>query len=420
MPVADWGALERAQRERARTGATLTGHPLRLLGSQLRQWRAPGATDGAGHDLGMRPTPMHRLPAAGNALTIGLVTEYAERGYSRGRMATLTLEGSRGRLRGVIWDQVLTELHHRGAVPTVGRVVAVRGRITSGTRPRRPPRTMTTTRPVEQVPAREMMVSNVFPVDIDDRPGPGRRRPAPSITELWTARRTDAHAGTRSAAEPESPAAPRAGAGTGRPRSLRRIAPRLGADTPEIPQPTRPASAAPAARSLPARPPPGDQSRWCVDVLTLPAGDALRRACAEQSRPSRHCWPGTRSSPPRTRRRASGPPTPGPVRAAPPRTDTGCYLVVLITETGGATRRRHRHHGADRRPALRPTLSRTGCSPHTSTAWPRRRPPDAPGHPGEGPTAAVPAARAAPRTRTATTRSGPAGRRHAGDSGTAA
>ena len=75
------------------------------------------------------------LPAAGHALTIGLVTEYAERGYSRGRMATLTLEGSRGRLRGVIWDQVLTELHHRGAVPAVGRVVAVRGRITSGTRP---------------------------------------------------------------------------------------------------------------------------------------------------------------------------------------------------------------------------------------------------------------------------------------------
>ena len=49
-------------------------------------------------------------------------------------MATLTLEGSRGRLRGVIWDQVLTELHHRGTVPSAGRVVAVRGRITSGTR----------------------------------------------------------------------------------------------------------------------------------------------------------------------------------------------------------------------------------------------------------------------------------------------
>src|SRR6185369_2198771 len=105
-------------RERARTGATLTGHPLRLLGAELKGWRAPGATDGRGRDLGMRPTPIHRIDASrggGSVLTIGLVTEYAERGYSRGRMATLTLEGSRGRLRGVIWDQTLTELRHRGA-----------------------------------------------------------------------------------------------------------------------------------------------------------------------------------------------------------------------------------------------------------------------------------------------------------------
>ena len=198
VPTAEWGVLERAARERARTGATLSGHPLTGLGDRLREWRAPGTVDGAGRDLGMRPTPVHRIGGAGTVLTVGLVTDYTERGYSRGRMATFTLEGSRGRVRCVIWDRLLIDLRRRGQLPVEGRVAAVRGRVT-------------TTRPVtdtgfddnsfdgtgfddtgfeisEPVAAQEIMVSNIFPVDVDE-PGPGWfPPPGGRLTELWTAR----------------------------------------------------------------------------------------------------------------------------------------------------------------------------------------------------------------------------------------
>ena len=206
VPLGDWGVLERAVRERARTGATLSGHPLRQLGSRLREWRVPGAIDGAGRDLGMRPTPIHRLPAAGNALTLGLVAEYAERGYSRGRMATLTLEGSRGRLRGVIWDQVLTELHHRSSVPTVGQVVAVRGRITNGTRPVATSDDGEDLDPAETVSTREVMISNVFPVDVADDAPVWAPPPGSSITELWAARSTRMRTAGQVQPPTESPA----------------------------------------------------------------------------------------------------------------------------------------------------------------------------------------------------------------------
>jgi DNA polymerase-3 subunit alpha len=327
VPVADWGALERARRERDRTGTTLTGHPLRLLGPQLRQWRAPGATDGAGHDLGMRPTPLHRLPAAGHALTIGLVTEYAERPYSRGRMATLTLEGSRGRLRGVIWDQVLTELHHRGTVPVAGRVVAVRGRITSGTRPvdvvGSDAGDNDGFETVEQVPAREMMVSNVFPLDIDDRRPTWTPPAAPSITDLWTTRRGNAHRADE--LPPQPPALLRTPEPvTGPPNSRTELTAR---QVPAAPAPPTIDSRRPLAV---AAEPQVESTVVTLDVLTVPAGASLRRACIERPGvlPLLARYPElavkqvaecVRSAAPHSR---SG--------LLPHRADTGCYLVVLI------------------------------------------------------------------------------------------
>ena len=327
VPIAEWGALERAQRERARTGATLTGHPLRLLASQLRQWRAPGAVDGSGQDLGMRPTPVHQLPAAGNALTIGLVTEYGERGYSRGRMATLTLEGSGGRLRGVIWDQVLTELQHRGTVPSAGRVVAVRGRITSGKRTVATETTGETDdlEPVEQVPAREIMISNVFPLDIDDQPRTWVPSAAPSITDLWTARRS---AGGQHPviAEPEPAPTPLR---TTEPDPPTPASAGLHGTIPTI-RPIPPQLEAPTAMAAPAH--SRDMgSPAVVDLLTIPTGIPLRRAwssCPDgPALLARYPALATRDA-----GRSIAAASPGSRSGLLPAGDSGSYLVVLIAE----------------------------------------------------------------------------------------
>ncbi|HEY5116799.1 MAG TPA: hypothetical protein VIJ00_14850 [Nakamurella sp.] len=334
VPTAEWGVLERAARERARTGATLSGHPLTGLGDRLREWRAPGTVDGAGRDLGMRPTPVHRIGGAGTVLTVGLVTDYTERGYSRGRMATFTLEGSRGRVRCVIWDRLLIDLRRRGQLPVEGRVAAVRGRVT-------------TTRPVtdtgfddnsfdgtgfddtgfeisEPVAAQEIMVSNMFPVDVDE-PGPGWfPPPGGRLTERWTAR-------SPMYLTPAGPATPDV-LGTGS------AAPVASHPAPAVPVRQEPAPVTEPPRRAAARAVPaghgGCAGRVALDLLLLPAGTMLRRAGAG--------WPG------RADLQARYPVLTGKeaaqaIRAAPPGArsglvpaadDSGSYLVVLITTPG--------------------------------------------------------------------------------------
>ena len=333
VPPADWGVLERAARERARTGATLTGHPLTVLGDRLRDWRTPGTRDGAGRDLGIRPTPIHRIGGAGTVLTVGLVTDYTERGYSRGRMGTFPLEGSRGRVRCVIWDRALTDLRRRGQVPETGRVAAVRGRIT-------------TTRPVtdsgfddtrfddtefetaEAVTAREIMVSTVYPVTVDDPDPAWLPPPGGRITELWTAK-APLHLSPAATAAPDVLATESAVPVPPDPAPAAVLRPQAQPVTEPVTEPPMRAAArvAPAVRGRCAGP-------VALDLLLLPAGTMLRRAGAG--------WPGRADLQARypvltgkEAAQAIRTAAPGARSGLVPAADeSGCYLVVLITALG--------------------------------------------------------------------------------------
>jgi hypothetical protein len=176
------------------------------------------------------------------------------------------------------------------------------------------------------VAAQEIMVSNIFPVDVDE-PGPGWfPPPGGRLTERWTAR-------SPMYLTPAGPATPDV-LGTGS------AAPVASHPAPAVPVRQEPAPVTEPPRRAAARAVPaghgGCAGRVAVDLLLLPAGTMLRRAGAG--------WPG------RADLQARYPVLTGKeaaqaIRAAPPGArsglvpaadDSGCYLVVLITTPGPA------------------------------------------------------------------------------------
>lgn len=125
VPDIEWGIVERSQRQRQRQrlGVITSDHPLTALSSQLRTWTEPGR--------GSRPMPLHRIVAGDGEYitTLGVVAGFTEKSYNGGRMANLTLEGSRGSMECVIWSEAMSALKATDALPTVGEVVAATGRV---------------------------------------------------------------------------------------------------------------------------------------------------------------------------------------------------------------------------------------------------------------------------------------------------
>lgn len=167
IPDVEWGVVERSARQRERLGVCVGEHPMSQLGPQVAQW---GEGDGRRH---ARPRPVHRLTEVGDGafvVTAGVVAAWAERGYSRGRMVHVTLEGSKGVVDGVVWDETLTQLKATGCVPDVGDVVALTGRLQRRSAPR--PVDNETTPDAEPEPERmEMTVQQVWsgPLTDDER-----------------------------------------------------------------------------------------------------------------------------------------------------------------------------------------------------------------------------------------------------------
>lgn len=123
---AEFSTIDLCARERWRLGVVLSRKPLQLVRKELQAWRTPIGQD--------EPKALHRLPAEDNAeaLTIGILAALEEKTYSGGRMARITLEGTRGSLSGVAWDAVLSRIGRGGnSLPAVGSVVALRGRLTT-------------------------------------------------------------------------------------------------------------------------------------------------------------------------------------------------------------------------------------------------------------------------------------------------
>ncbi|MFC8797335.1 DNA polymerase III subunit alpha [Promicromonospora sp. NPDC057138] len=120
-PEVEWGVLERGARERARLGLTTGTSPLITLRAKI------GAAARSALRTGEAITNSVADVADGSRCTmVGILTAWAQRGYSKGQMANLTLECADGSLSGVMWDDDLSRLDE---TPVVGSVVLVRGRV---------------------------------------------------------------------------------------------------------------------------------------------------------------------------------------------------------------------------------------------------------------------------------------------------
>ncbi|WP_422759056.1 DNA polymerase III subunit alpha [Paenarthrobacter sp. C1] len=119
---AEWSDVEESTRQRQRLGVSLGTHPLQSLKEEILEWEGPG---------GGKATPLHKIADENGeaVLTVGVISMWEEKGYSGGRRANFALESSKVTIQGVMWDRTLSNLRRRGAVPKVGDVVAVSGRV---------------------------------------------------------------------------------------------------------------------------------------------------------------------------------------------------------------------------------------------------------------------------------------------------
>src|SRR5690606_13681728 len=112
----EWGMVERAVRQHNRLGLIIGTHPMSALSKQVRAWR-PDLEDEYGNPLGSKPRPLHKALDAGRStgVTIGLVTGWKVKPDNRGgQRAFLTLEGSKGRIEAIVWDNTLKALRREG------------------------------------------------------------------------------------------------------------------------------------------------------------------------------------------------------------------------------------------------------------------------------------------------------------------
>lgn len=127
----EWGVLERASRQRDALGLLVGTHPLVELQDQIRAYRPFTSGDWDEHKSGVAPIPITRIPDVDNATvtTIGLLSGWAEKSYSKGRMASIVIEGSKSSISGTMWDRELGEHTDASLLPAVGDIVAITGRV---------------------------------------------------------------------------------------------------------------------------------------------------------------------------------------------------------------------------------------------------------------------------------------------------
>lgn len=118
---AEWGVLERTARQRARLGMITGRHPAAVFSAELR-----AATAAAGRGGVLSASQASAVTREGRGHVVGVLAAWEERGYSGGRMASLTIEGSRGSVSGVMWDRSLQALEE---VPRLGQLVGVDARL---------------------------------------------------------------------------------------------------------------------------------------------------------------------------------------------------------------------------------------------------------------------------------------------------
>lgn len=123
-PDMEWSSVELAAREQDRLGLLLSEHPLAVHG------RSDALSTFVARN-GMPPQQLADLPSkdGGRFCCFALVTGWTERTYSKGRMASVSVEGPSVSARGVVWDEALTKLRSEGRIPKVGDCVVIDGKV---------------------------------------------------------------------------------------------------------------------------------------------------------------------------------------------------------------------------------------------------------------------------------------------------
>lgn len=134
IPAVEWPYIERAKRERTRLGMVASGSPLSQIGgARIKEWATETSVDGL---RASNLIPLHRIDEHMDyVVTIGVVSQWEVRKYSRGHMARITLEGTHGSLQGVVWDEALQQITRAlGREVELGDIIAVSGRVKTTTR----------------------------------------------------------------------------------------------------------------------------------------------------------------------------------------------------------------------------------------------------------------------------------------------
>lgn len=120
VPDMEWGAVERAARQRMRINVHLGSSPLLAVHSQLAEWREVGGR-------GAKPIALQKIPMSdgSSVVTLGVVSSVTERNISTGKMLNVTVEGSNRSVDVKMWPKTYAQMDW---TPTIGQVVGISGR----------------------------------------------------------------------------------------------------------------------------------------------------------------------------------------------------------------------------------------------------------------------------------------------------
>jgi DNA polymerase-3 subunit alpha len=130
VPDAEWGALERANRQRVRLGFNPGESPLTVYSAEIAAY-VPGDTVDywTGEDSSQKAATVDEAATVGaNGHIIGLMTGWTEKTTKKGdRMGNFVLEGEVHSIEGVVFPRTFAEWATRHMLPSDGTIVAIDG-----------------------------------------------------------------------------------------------------------------------------------------------------------------------------------------------------------------------------------------------------------------------------------------------------
>lgn len=166
IPPIEFGVIERGQRQRAAVLRSFGEHPCATFQEQIRTWVPEGIINVESWRQTLRPVTHLPERSGEQVSTIGVLSGYSERAYRGGKLAQIQVEGSRGEVAGVMWNDDLMDQKISPGMPAVGSIVYVRGRVRVRVIEIEDPETGETSSETH----RELTVQRLETVDVGDRP----------------------------------------------------------------------------------------------------------------------------------------------------------------------------------------------------------------------------------------------------------